>query len=436
MASLSADTIAAPVTRAARVESLDILRGVAVFGILMMNITAFGMLVQAYDNPTVAGGATGLNLLTYKIINLGFEGTMRGIFSLLFGAGIVLLTERMEQAGAGIMAAEVHFRRMLWMLLAGIIHWTLMLWFGEILFNYAMCGMLLFALRKLPVKLHLIMAAVLLVGASVQSYGNAQAAVASEAAATAATQAKASGAKLTPEQDKAIEAWQEQVSHTMPTAEEAAMQRQWHEGSYWNAVKGQLPLSYDFQWTGAPRWLMFDMIPFMLIGMALLKLGVLGGQSSARTYLLMMLGGYTVGLALGWRELNIILESNFAPLGFVAAGETYQFSRLAMVIGHLGLLLLIIRSGICGWLQRALAAVGQMALTNYLMQTVICTLLFYGFGFGLWGQFERYQLYGVVAAIWLVELVWSPLWLARFRFGPFEWAWRSLTYWKRQPMRV
>jgi uncharacterized protein len=150
----------------------------------------------------------------------------------------------------------------------------------------------------------------------------------------------------------------------------------------------------------------------------------------------MLLGGYAVGLALGWRELQIVLASNFAPTGFAEAGETYQFSRLAMVIGHLGLLLLVIRSGFCGWLQRAMGAVGQMALTNYLMQTLICTTLFYSFGFGLYEQFERYQLYGVVAAIWLVELIWSPLWLSEFKFGPFEWVWRSLTYWQKQPMRI
>jgi uncharacterized protein len=436
MSSLPAKPAVAPVAKAARVESLDILRGVAVFGILMMNITAFGLVAQAYDNPLVDGGATGWNLMTYKIINLGFEGTMRGIFSLLFGAGIVLLTDRMEQAGAGIMAAEVHFRRMLWMLVAGIIHWSLMLWFGEILFNYAICGMLLFAPRKLPAKVHLAMAGVLLIAASIHSYGLAQEAIASEAAASAAVQAKAKGAKLNPEQDKAIEAWQEEVSHIQPTPEQIAEQRDWHTGSWWNAVKGQFPVSYEFQWTGAPRWLMFDMVPFMLIGMALLKLGILGAQKSARTYALLCLGGYAIGLTLGWRELQLILDSNFTRLGFAAASETYQFSRLAMVFGHLGLLMLLIRSGLLGWLQRALGAVGQMALTNYLMQTVICTALFYGFGFGLWGQLERYQLYCVVAAIWLVELIWSPLWLARFRFGPFEWAWRSLTYWQRQPMRI
>ena len=438
MASIPADSAAsvAPVTKAARIDSLDILRGVAVFGILMMNITAFGLLGQAYDNPTVDGGSTGWNLIAYKIINVGFEGTMRGIFSLLFGAGIVLLTERMEQAGAGIMAAEVHFRRMLWMMLAGVIHWALLLWYGEILFAYSLCGMLLFSLRKLPVKVHLMIAVALLAGSVAMNYARSASVVDAEAAASAATSAKAQGVKLSPEQDKAIEAWKEVVSHTTAPPESVVAQRSIHRGSWWNAVTTQFAFSYDFQWTGIPYYLFFDMIPFMLIGMALLKLGVLGAQRSAKTYALMLLGGYAVGVTLGLRELHLITESNFAPTGFAAAGETYQFSRLAMVVGHLGLLLLIIRSEVCGWLQRALGAVGQMALTNYLMQTLICTALFYDFGFGLWGHFERYQLYGVVAAIWLAELIWSPLWLARFKFGPFEWVWRSLTYWQRQPMRI
>jgi uncharacterized protein len=427
----------APVTRAARVESLDILRGVAVFGILMMNITAFGLLNQSYDNPTVQGGATGINLLAYKIINVGFEGTMRGIFSILFGAGIVLLTERMERAGAGIMAAEVHFRRMLWMMLAGVIHWTLLLWFGEILFAYSLCGMLLFALRKLPVRVHLMMAAALLAGSVAMNYARSQSVIEAQSAATAAQAAKAAGTTLTAKQEEAIKAWEEEVGHITPTAEDAKGQRDAHSGSYWNAVQLQFPGSFAFQWINAPYWLFFDMIPFMLIGMALLKLGVLGAERSTRTYLMMMLGGYAVGIALGMRELGIVLASNFTLPGYAEAGETYQFSRLAMVVGHLGLLLLVIRSGLVGWLQRGLAAVGQMALSNYLMQTLICTWLFYSFGpgLGLYGQLERHELYYVVFAIWVVELVWSPLWLARFRFGPFEWVWRSLTYWQRQPMR-
>jgi uncharacterized protein len=150
----------------------------------------------------------------------------------------------------------------------------------------------------------------------------------------------------------------------------------------------------------------------------------------------MLLGGYGIGLPLGLYELNLVLDGNFTPTAFAEAGRTYQFSRLAMVIGHLGLALLFIRAGLFKALQRALAATGQMALSNYLAQTIICTALFYGFGFGLYGAFERYQLYYIVAAVWAAQLIWSPIWLRHYRFGPFEWLWRSLTYWQRQPMRI
>lgn len=428
----------APVSKAARVESLDILRGIAVFGILAMNITAFGLLFQAYSNPTVAGGVEGPNLLAYQIINVGFEGTMRGIFSLLFGAGIVLLTERMEQAGAGIMAAEIHFRRMLWMMLFGVIHWTLLLWTGEILFAYSLCGLVLFSFRKMAPRRLLIIGGALLLVATVMSFGGYKDIAETREQATAATAAEAAGGKLTPEQQESVDGWNEALRHWTPTPEDAARQQAWHSGSYLDAVSGQLPGSFEFQWIGLPFFFFFDMVPFMLIGMALLKLGVLGAQRSMSFYFGMVVAGYGIGLPLGFYEMNLIVGSNFDLVAAKQADTTYELSRLAMVIGHLGLLLAFIKAGLFKAFQRGMAAVGTMALSNYLMQTVICTLLFYSFGpgLGLWGQLERHQLYLVAAAIWIAEFIWSVIWLKYFRFGPFEWLWRSLTYWERQPMKL
>lgn len=212
--------------------------------------------------------------------------------------------------------------------------------------------------------------------------------------------------------------------------------RDWHSGSYLNAFGGQLGFSFNFQWVGLPFFFFFDMVPFMLIGMALLRYRVLTAERPLRDYLVMMAAGYALGIPLGWHELNLLLASNFAPTAFAEANATYEISRLAMVVGHLGLFLAVIKAGLFRGLQRALAAVGQMALTNYVMQTVICTFVFYGFGLGLYGKLERHELYFVVLAIWIAELIWSPLWLRRFRFGPFEWVWRSLTYWQRQPMKL
>lgn len=423
----------APVQQTDRIEALDILRGIAVLGILLMNIVGFG-LPWAYDNPTVAGGMDPPNYWAWVIPTMLFEGTMRGIFSLLFGASIVLLTDRMEKSGAGLKTADVHFRRMLWMMLFGIIHWALLLWIGEILFAYSIGGLLLFVFRKMAPKLLLMIAGALLLTSVIVSMLSHVSLLKTSDAATSAQAAKASGAKLNKEQDAAITEWKEANAEFSPKAEDLQPILQVHNGGYIDAVVGQFPMSYEFQWTHLPWWLIFDMISFMMIGMAFLGLGILSGGKSAGFYVAMMAGGYAIGLPLNYIELQAFQGSGFTLLGFSQAAISYEISRLAMVIGHLGLFLSFIRGGWLKPVQRALAAVGQMALSNYIAQTLICTALFFGFGFGLFNELERHQLFYVVAAIWALELVWSPIWLRSFRFGPLEWLWRSLTYWERQPM--
>jgi uncharacterized protein len=434
---VSGTTRNTPVAKADRIDSLDILRGIAVFGILMMNISAFGLIFQGYYNPYASGGTSELNLFAFKVMNVGFEGTMRGIFSMLFGAGIVLMTERMEQAGAGLTTAEIHFRRMTWLMIFGIIHWTLLLWTGEILFAYSMCGFLLFALRKLPAKLQLGMGITALLIASAIYNQEYRELVELEGQVEAASAIVAVGGKLDDQQTMALETWNAKSLEMVPTPESTAMFESWHNGSYWEAVTGQYPFSYDFQWTHAPFWYFFDMIPFMLIGMALLKWGVLAAHLPAKFYLGMMASGYAIGIPLGLYEYGILVSGDFGPVAVAQANQTYEISRLAMVAGHIGLVFVLIKLDVFKLLQRGLAASGQMALTNYLTQTMICTTLFYSFGLGLglYNELTRIELYTIWAVIIAVQTCWSVLWLRYFRFGPFEWLWRSLTYWQLQPMR-
>jgi uncharacterized protein len=113
-----------------------------------------------------------------------------------------------------------------------------------------------------------------------------------------------------------------------------------------------------------------------------------------------------------------------------------DFRRLFLCIGHASLILLVFRSRLVPWLMKALASTGQMAFTNYLMQSIICSLFFYGYGLGYYNKLAFHQLYYVVAAIWILQMIFSSIWLSYFRFGPFEWVWRSLTYWEKQPMRI
>jgi uncharacterized protein len=149
----------------------------------------------------------------------------------------------------------------------------------------------------------------------------------------------------------------------------------------------------------------------------------------------MIVVGYGIGLSVNFLEVRHLLANDFSVLSRMQADVSYDLGRLAMTAGHIGVLMLFCNSGVLGWLQRRLAAVGQMALSSYVSHSIICAFVFYGFGLGLYGQLQRHELYYVVFAIWAFQLVISPIWLAHYRFGPLEWLWRSLTYATLQPMR-
>jgi uncharacterized protein len=142
-----------------------------------------------------------------------------------------------------------------------------------------------------------------------------------------------------------------------------------------------------------------------------------------------------VGLSVNYWETSYQIEKEFTIEAQNLTSMTYNLGRVFVTLGHVAVIMLFIKSGIQMILQRALAAVGQMAFTNYIMQTLICNFIFLGFGFSLFGRLERHELYYIVFSVWVFQLIVSPIWLHYFRFGPLEWLWRSLTYWQRQPFR-
>jgi uncharacterized protein len=415
-----------------RILSLDVIRGVALFGILLMNITMFG-LPRAYSDPTVYGGATGANLWAWIITTVGFEGTQRALFSILFGAGLVLLTSRLEAAGRPD-AADIYYRRALWLIVAGVIHAYLLLWIGEILYFYGLIALFLYAFRKLSARALFAIAAGGLVVNAGWSVLDSYAATQKWQKAQAAQAVLDGGGELTEKQQGDVDAWEDLVAESKPPQARLDASIEAHQGSYVDVLVFQAPaVARSESWTTYRYF--FDGFSLMLIGMALFKLGVLTLKQPSRVYWTMVLVGYPLGLAVNLYELDIVLDGEFSVLSFLRSSWTYDVGRLAMTAGHLGVLLLFCRSGWLQWLQRGLAAVGRMALTSYVSQSIICAFVFYGFGLGLYGELERYQLYYVVAAIWLFQLIVSPIWLKHYRFGPIEWLWRTLTYLERQPLR-
>jgi uncharacterized protein len=227
-----------------------------------------------------------------------------------------------------------------------------------------------------------------------------------------------------PEQLKTVEEWKEQ-SRGAPSADAVARLQRENQDGYFSALVVRAPRISQAQSWDAYRYF-FDVFGMMMIGMALFKLGVLTLEARTRTYLAMMAGGYAIGMPLNIYEANWLMSHNFSGLARHQAEITYDLARLAQTMGHLGLLGLFLKSGIFAGFRRSMAAVGRMALTNYLSHSLVALIIFVLLGF--WGKLERHQLYYIVFAIWAVQIVISPIWLKHFHFGPVEWLWRYLTY--------
>ena len=208
-----------------------------------------------------------------------------------------------------------------------------------------------------------------------------------------------------------------------------------HQG-YWDVVLAKVKMNQTFQTWFPYRIWVWDVLSYMLLGMAFFKLRIFQGERSNRFYLMMLMIGYAVGLTVNYFETKLLLGSNFDAMTISLTHQTYHIGRLFTTLGHIGLFMLFIKSGILQFLQNRLAAVGTMALTNYLMHSVITSIIFYGFGFSMYGKLQRYELYYIVGGIWIFQLIVSPIWIKHFHYGPMEWLWRSLTYQEKQPFRI
>jgi uncharacterized protein len=427
-------TSLAPTEREERIGMLDTTRGIAVLGILIMNITGFG-LPNSYDDPTNWGGSDGADLAAWRIAALFFEGTMRGMFTLLFGAGALLFLQRHAARDPGLLPADLFFRRTMWLIAFGLVNAYVLLWSGDILYYYGVIGLLLFVFRNLAPRKLVAASAVILILQTAVSVSEWQDYKDASDAAAAAQLARSSGKALTEQQTEAIDTFTRINEQFKPSREELQKEIDRVQKGYVSALGKVAPESWHFETVFFFQHGLGDCLGMMLLGMALLKYGVLSGKASRRVYATLVLVGYPLGLAVNLFETTNLVRDHFSAQALMNSYLTYDLGRIPTTLGHVGAIGLVYRLPALSGAMRALAATGQMALTNYLSQSLICMFLFTGAGLALYGRLQRLELYYVVLAFWIVQLIWSPLWLRRFRFGPAEWLWRSLTYWKKQPMR-
>ncbi len=438
-----AGPVEGPVTRGERLVALDVLRGFALLGILAVNVENFAGPESLHDVPmglaraAFTGWHAHLDLAILTLKWLFVEGKMRGMFAMLFGAGTVLLTERIERRGRPARAADIFLRRNMWLVLFGLIHGTL-IWAGDILFGYGMIGLLfLFPLRHVaPRRLVGFGMAIWLVGGTLglANFEHAAAVVQDGNQLLAARRVEQAG-QVPTSQQRAVLAAASERQRMEPAATAQAVQegRQGYLASIPGRTAGYLALYASVFTSG----FFTEVLGAMMAGMGLYKLGFLSGRRSTRTYLITAIAGYAI-------SMPIVLAGiwHASRLGFTTAAVLewmdlpYFTETIPATLANASVLLLLIRVGRLRPVLDRLGAVGRTAFSNYILTSLICQFVFAWGPWKLYGKLEYYQYLYVVAAIWALNLIASSFWLRAFAFGPLEWMWRSLTYWKRQTFQL
>ena len=406
-------------TQAERLITLDAMRGFAVMGILAMNIVAFSMPEWAYVTPLAYGGETVADRVAWVFSFIFIDGKMRGLFSLLFGASMMLIIERADAKGES--AKKVHYTRMGWLAVFGLAHYFF-IWFGDILFLYASVGCIAFLFRgwtdERLIKWALIIFSVGLVIWGLQ-FGGMQ-----------VLQMLATGTGADADLVEMYREIRDSPDFDLNVANELAL----HRGSYAPIVASKLA-----EWFG-PMTLVLQSIaetlPLMMIGMAAKKNGFLTGQWQSADYTRWIRKLVPAGLVLSGLLAVWVILSGYDLITSLAVFIAWgAIPRLMLTIGYAALLVMLIRRLEGGAFVLRVAATGQAAFSNYLGTSIVMTTIFYGYGLGLYGFVSRAELWFFVIGAWAVMLLWSKPWLERYRYGPLEWLWRSLARMQLQPIR-
>ena len=400
---------------------MDVLRGFAVMGILVINILSFSMPEVAIYNPSAFGGTSTSDITTWMLSFILFDGKMRGLFSLLFGASMMVIITRAE--AQGLSGAKVHYNRMFWLAVFGLVH-LFFIWIGDILFLYAIMGCIAYTIHNMSARdlikwgvgffLAITFIFALLYGSlfMLEYY---------------ATQPNSSAEKITE--------YQNLISEFAPSTAILNQEIALHQSSYMAIVTEKLteqlymPLLYitiGFSET----------LYFIIIGMALFKNGFITGDLPVKIYKNTIFYGLLGGILIYTILAIILILADYPPLLAINIYQSWSaIPRLMMTVGYIALLVVIIHRFSDNFLLIRIAAAGRMAFSNYIATSIIMTSIFYGYGFGLFGELNRTQLIPYIIAMWAMMLIWSKAWLIRFHYGPLEWIWRSLSRRQWQPFK-
>lgn len=400
---------ASPVSAAERLDILDVLRGFALLGILLMNIEYFQ---RALQNLLLGidSSQTGVDYALAWAVASFIQGKFYTLFALLFGIGFSVFIARASEKG--LRAGRLFCRRLLFLLLIGLVH-LILIWGGDILHFYALTGFVLLLFMRSSAKRLLWFAGVIYL------------------LPLLVTWLAAWGIDFTLQNPtRGPEMLDNFAQARAQLLTDIAAGEQWYaSGTYWQVVQWRL---YEFRVLMlGPGLLIFipTIISLFLFGAALARLGVFTNLQQHQIFFSRCrLWGYGLGVpaALLWGLQGLSLDLMFPTYHSASLLSVRHFSNLALCLAYIGTVVWLYQRR--NWLIRQFAAAGRMALTNYLMHSVVFTSLFYGYGVGIYGEFGRLAITGMALLLFALQLWFSHYWLSRFRFGPVEWLWRSLTY--------
>ena len=401
-----------------RNRTLDLIRGVAVLGILAVNVAGFAAPDSAVYSPDMPRLGVWQDRAVWLLTFVLFEGKMRALFSVLFGASLLLFVERANQAGRD--GARLQARRLVWLMLFGYLHFALV-WDGDILFLYAAIGFAALALRNWRTSQLVVAAALIL--ATWQVWGAAMwlPSVATELA----VESGSTSPKVLTQHAADLAEYRAEDAKDLAEAKlswPAQVQAKWTD-------RGDDPVNLiAYNWG--------ETLPWMLLGMALLRSGFFAGAWPRRRMVWLASAGIGLGGAVTIAFARWASRAHYPEVTIhFATSFGLALPHLGMALGYAALLVLA-APHLLRWVPgQMLEAAGRMAFSNYLGTSLVMAALCYGWGLGLFGQFGAAQRWTLVLLVWALILAWSQPWLTRYRQGPLEWLWRSLTEWRVLPFR-
>lgn len=432
----SSNAALAPVRGKARIDVLDMLRGIAILGIFYINVPYMAASIWTFSADVRLIGWTAADRDAWITVNLLLAGTQRCLLEFLFGAGMMVLARKAMEPDGPVAVADLYYRRNMWLLAFGLFDVFVLLWPGDILHIYALAALFLFPFRRLGPKALVVLGLgwAVLTGLGIPEYGAREYAARTELVqrVEAAHASERAGRVLSPEDGKALAEWTKLEQAHKPDRERLAGERAAHQGGWLPYAKQ----AWSYWSYLASEWLVWDVYEAfctMLIGIALWKWGVIQGQRSARFYLWLMLAGYGFGITA--RAIGMAETLGFAP-GPRTIWITGEFARIAIGLGHLALVNLAVKSRLGSALLSVFKAPGRMAFSLYFLQQIVgMYLLFAPWGLLPWGRYGWAEMAAISTIGVALLIAFANFWMRHFVSGPLEWLWRSLAYVRWQPLR-